>query len=126
MDEAWKQVYGHIAQIFNHIISTGKNMVSRALATGNPDELRRALSTAGRKARVLAPLEIETDDSIISPIVWTLQVLWPLHRRRRPSPALCPPPPPPPPGRAFSGANALGLLLTPSLPLVLLRRARCR
>jgi hypothetical protein len=81
VDEAWRSVYGHIAQIFNHIISTGKNMVSRALATGNPEELRRALSTAGRKARVLAPLEIETDDSIISPIVWTLQV-WRLQSRR--------------------------------------------
>eukprot|EP00192_Tetraselmis_astigmatica_P001713 CAMPEP_0117667338 /NCGR_PEP_ID=MMETSP0804-20121206/10902_1 /TAXON_ID=1074897 /ORGANISM="Tetraselmis astigmatica, Strain CCMP880" /LENGTH=1564 /DNA_ID=CAMNT_0005475035 /DNA_START=106 /DNA_END=4800 /DNA_ORIENTATION=- len=73
VEGAWLDVYGHIAEIFNHIISTGKNLVSRALATGSPDELKQALGAAGRKARVLASLEIETDDSIISPIVWTLQ-----------------------------------------------------
>ena len=69
---AWADMYGHVAQVFNHVISTGRNLVSKALATGSPEEVAKALDNSPRNKRVLAALEIDVDDSAVSPIVWSL------------------------------------------------------
>ena len=69
---AWADMYGHVAQVFNHVISTGRNLVSKALATGSPEEVAKALDKSPRNKRVLAALEIDVDDSAVSPIVWSL------------------------------------------------------
>jgi len=70
---AWASIYGNIAAVFGHIISNGRNLVSKALASGKTEDLRRALEAAPRRQRVLAALEIDVDDSVISPLVWAIQ-----------------------------------------------------
>jgi hemoglobin-like flavoprotein/cytochrome b involved in lipid metabolism len=72
IESCWADIYGHIAGIFGHVISTGRNLVSKALATNSSDELRRALQITPRKKRILSALEIDVDDSVVSPIVWTI------------------------------------------------------
>lgn len=70
---AWQDIYSHVAGVFGHVISTGRNLVSKALATGDVEQLRTALGVASRRRRVLAALEIDVDDSVISPLVWSIQ-----------------------------------------------------
>lgn len=72
IEGSWADIYGHIAAIFGHVISTGRNLVSKALATNSSDELRRALQITPRKRRIVSALEIDVDDSVVSPIVWTI------------------------------------------------------
>lgn len=69
---AWLDIYMHIASVFGHVISTGRNLVSKALATGNPKELEAALDLVPRNKRVLSGLEIDVDDTVVSPVVWTI------------------------------------------------------
>ena len=72
VEMAWRDMYNHVAQVFSHVISTGRNLVSKALATGDPAELELALGKSPRNKRILAALEIEVDDTVVSPIVWTI------------------------------------------------------
>ena len=72
-EAAWLDIYRNIANVFGHVISTGRNLVSKSLASGSADDLAIALACAPRKKRVLSALEIDVDDSVISPIVWSIQ-----------------------------------------------------
>lgn len=69
---AWLDVYSHIAEVFGHVISSGRNLVSKALATNNTDDLKAALDLTPRRYRAKAALEIEVDDTVVLPITWTI------------------------------------------------------
>ena len=73
IEAAWGEIYFQIAGVFRHVVSTGRNLVSKALASGSTDELDLALNVSARNKRVLDALEIDVDDSVVSPIVWTIQ-----------------------------------------------------
>ena len=72
VERAWRDMYNHVAQVFGHVISTGRNLVSKALASGDPAEVELALGTSARERRTLDALEIEVDCTVVSPIVWTI------------------------------------------------------
>lgn len=70
--DAWLDVYGHIAAVFGHVVSTGRNMISKSLSTNSTDDLTAALGLSPRRHRALHALEIEVDDTVIMPITWTI------------------------------------------------------
>ena len=72
IEAAWLDVYMHIAEVFSHVISSGRNLISKALANNRPEDLKAALADAPRKSRSLAALEIEVDDTVVLPITWTI------------------------------------------------------
>eukprot|EP00873_Tetraselmis_striata_P007051 jgi/Tetstr1/427315/TSEL_017484.t1 len=73
METAWADIYMHISEVFGQVLTSGRNLVSKALADGDVEELREALQKMPRGRRTSSALEIEVDDTIISPIVWTIR-----------------------------------------------------
>lgn len=69
---AWNDTFQTVSEVFQHIIMAGKNTVSRAMAEGDPRELRQALAAMPRGRRVESALGISVDDSLLSLIVWTV------------------------------------------------------
>ena len=59
-------------QVFGQILSSGRNLVSKALADGDVMGLKHALQAMPRGKRTRSALEIEVDDTIVSPIVWSI------------------------------------------------------
>eukprot|EP00873_Tetraselmis_striata_P003952 jgi/Tetstr1/424216/TSEL_000148.t2 len=73
IEGAWSDIYFHIAEIFGHVISSGRGLVSKALATNDVNQLTAALALAPRRQRALAALEIEVDDTLVLPLTWTVE-----------------------------------------------------
>mmetsp|Transcript_7928 Transcript_7928/g.22709 ORF Transcript_7928/g.22709 Transcript_7928/m.22709 type:complete len:1117 (-) Transcript_7928:312-3662(-) len=73
MEAAWADIYMHISEVFGHVLSSGRNLVSKALADGDIGSMKKALQKMPRGMRARAALEIDVDDNIVSPIVWSIQ-----------------------------------------------------
>lgn len=59
--------------MFGQVLSSGRNLVSKALADGDIEGLKRALQAMPRGMRTRSALEIDVDDNIVSPILWSIQ-----------------------------------------------------
>uniref|UniRef100_A0A061RFS7 Hemoglobin-like flavoprotein n=1 Tax=Tetraselmis sp. GSL018 TaxID=582737 RepID=A0A061RFS7_9CHLO len=73
IEAAWAAVYMHISEVFGQVLSSGRNLISKALADGSAGDLKRALQSMPRGKRALGALEIDVEDTAISPIVWSIQ-----------------------------------------------------
>jgi len=58
---------------FYTIIQSGTNLVTKALITGEPSELQRALSAAPRGERASWSCEVDLDGAVLSPIYWSIR-----------------------------------------------------